>query len=270
PTKVSYYVGESLNLAGLVVVANYNDASTVTLTPGSYTVSGYNPTVSGPQTVTVTYQGQTSTFVVNVSLVAVSSVVIYFYPNKLVYHVGAELDLTGLVVVAYYNNGDEVSLNDTQYVVSGYNAQTVGKQTITITFNGQSDTFEVTVTSGPVGELDHLTITSEVTKKTYVVGEELDLAGLVVKAVYEDETAVTLSSADYTVSGYDKNTTGAQIITVTYGNKTATFTVSVNAAPAQSAIPGWVIPVIIVVVVLVGGGILAFFILKKGFKKDQQ
>ena len=64
PTKTEYVTGEELDTTGMVVTATYSDDSTAVIT--DYTVSGYDKTVVGTQTVTVTYQGKTATFTVNV------------------------------------------------------------------------------------------------------------------------------------------------------------------------------------------------------------
>ena len=77
-------------------------------------------------------------------------------------------------------------------------------------------------------KLTKIEITAEPTKIVYLVGEELDLTGLVVTAHYSDKTSGVVT--DYTWSGYDKNTEGNQTITVTYQQKTATFRVTVTYA----------------------------------------
>ena len=65
-------------------------------------------------------------------------------------------------------------------------------------------------------------------KTEYQEGEELDLNGMVVKAVYSDNREVEVDLKDVKVEGYDKNQVGTQTITVTYEGKTATFTVTVK------------------------------------------
>ena len=60
PTKLEYVHGEALDLTDMVVTANYEDADVV-LADG-YTVTGYDPTIDGTQTVTVTFEGATDTF----------------------------------------------------------------------------------------------------------------------------------------------------------------------------------------------------------------
>lgn len=67
-------------------------------------------------------------------------------------------------------------------------------------------------------------------KTEYKQGEELDLEGLIVTAVYTDGTSETRENVpvnDCRISGYDPDKPGEQTITVWYGEKSATFTVNV-------------------------------------------
>ena len=88
----------------------------------------------------------------------------------------------------------------------------------------------------PEPTLESIEITGP-TKTEYTQGEELDLSGLTVTAVYSDGSKAELTAADYTVSGYDPNALGEQTITVTSGEKTATFTVTVNAKAEPTDTP---------------------------------
>ena len=150
-------------------------------------------------------------------------------PTKTEYVQGEELDLSGLVVTAVYSDGSEVELQTGDYTVSGYDPNAIGEQTITVTYEGKTATFTVTVTEGeePEPVLEKIEITGP-TKTEYVQGEELDLSGLVVTAVYSDGSKAEVKAGDYTVSGYDPDTAGEQTVTVTYGGKTAAFTVTVE------------------------------------------
>ena len=66
PYKTSYYVGEELNLDGLTVEATYSDGSTSVVTVTSDMVSGFDSSVAGTQTLTVTYGDCTAIFDVEV------------------------------------------------------------------------------------------------------------------------------------------------------------------------------------------------------------
>lgn len=70
---------------------------------------------------------------------------------------------------------------------------------------------------------------TEPDKTEYVEGEELDLTGMTVTAVYSDGREVPVDLKDVKVDGYDKDRVGTQTITVTYEGKEAAFTVTVKA-----------------------------------------
>ena len=66
PTKVTYNVGDALDLTGLVVTATYSNNATADVTSG-VTVTGFDSATAGTKTITVTYEGQTVTFDVTVN-----------------------------------------------------------------------------------------------------------------------------------------------------------------------------------------------------------
>ena len=74
PTKIDYYEGEELNYEGLSIFVVYANGMERTTTAG-YTVSGYDNSVAGVQTITVNYHGKTATFNVNVSHIASEPVI---------------------------------------------------------------------------------------------------------------------------------------------------------------------------------------------------
>ena len=80
----------------------------------------------------------------------------------------------------------------------------------------------------PEVKLESITVKAP-TKTEYTAGEELDLAGMKVVAKYSDDTEKEVTEG-YEVSGYDKDKTGEQTVTVTYEGKTATFKVTVKEA----------------------------------------
>ncbi|MGN1062419.1 MAG: bacterial Ig-like domain-containing protein, partial [Candidatus Scatosoma sp.] len=67
PAKENYAVGEELDLSGLSVKAKYSDGGKKTLSESEYTVTGYDKNKAGEQKITVSYEGKTAEFTVNVS-----------------------------------------------------------------------------------------------------------------------------------------------------------------------------------------------------------
>jgi len=77
-----------------------------------------------------------------------------------------------------------------------------------------------------------IVITTQPIKTTYNIGETLSTTGMVVTATYSDSTTEAVTG--YTTSGFDSATEGQKTVTVTYESKTATFTVTVNAAAGDA------------------------------------
>lgn len=220
PTKTTYLEGQDLNTDGMVVTAVTSDNQRITV-PAGYSVRGFNKTKLGKQTITVTYQGLSTEFKVNVN--SVKSIELT-KPTKLEYKYGESLDTSGMSVKAIYDdNQSEVIKSD--YSVTGYDKTKSGTQTITVTYRNQTATFDVTVAEPVITKFE---ITTPPTTTEYYVGQDLKTDGMVVTVTFEDESTKTTTA--YTLSGYDKNTVGAQTVTVSYKGFSATFDVTVKEA----------------------------------------
>lgn len=66
-------------------------------------------------------------------------------PAKTAYTVGEQLNLTGLDVTLVYASGETEAVTVTEDMVSGFDSTATGTQTITVTYAGQTVTFDVTV-----------------------------------------------------------------------------------------------------------------------------
>ena len=222
PTKTNYYVGDTLNTAGLTLKAAYNNGTTQTITSG-FTCTPTALSTAGAQTVTVNYGGKTATFAVNVQDVALSGIAIASNPTKTSYYVGDTLDTTGLKLTATYNNGT------TQTITGGFTCTptaltSAGMQTVTVNYGGKTATFAVNVQDVT---LSGIAIASKPSKVNYFVGDTLDTTGLKLTATYNNGTTQTITSG-FTCTPTALSTAGTQTVTVNYGGKTATFTVNVE------------------------------------------
>lgn len=126
----------------LTVRATYSDASIQTVT--NYTLSGSLNV--GSNTITVTYSGKTTTFVVDVTQAekTLQSISAVFNQGSAVIYTDSSLnDLKPyLTVTARYS--DSTTQSVTNYTLSG--TLTEGTSTITASYGGKSATFNVTVT----------------------------------------------------------------------------------------------------------------------------
>ncbi|MDR1220480.1 MAG: bacterial Ig-like domain-containing protein [Treponema sp.] len=163
--------------------------------------------------------------------VVLQSIAITSLPTKTVYEPGEALDISGLVATGTYSDGttrtETVSLSN----IRGYDANTVGTQTLTVTINGKTATFTVTVNAGSTGGavLQSIAVTSPPAKTVYAIGEAFDISGLVATGTYSDGTTRTETVSLSNISGYNAYLMGWQTLTVTINGKTATFWVTVSA-----------------------------------------
>jgi hypothetical protein len=94
------------------------------------------------------------------------------------------------------------------------------------------------LSSASAAELVSIAVTTPATKVTYTVGETLDIAGLVITGTYDDATEVVETVVLADVTGFDSSAPADdQVLTVTVGAVTTTYTVDiVAAAPTPSAV----------------------------------
>lgn len=173
---------------------------------------------------------------------ALVSIAVTTNPTKTSYAVGNALDLTGLVITATYADGSTAVVTDycTFSVPNGGTLTQQGNRTIDVSYlyNGITKTtaFYITVAAAVAS----LSVTTNPTKATYVVGEDLDLTGIVVTATYTDTTTadVTSGCAFDPDDGDELSVAGDQSITVSYTEnditKTTTFTVAVESPTLES------------------------------------
>lgn len=76
-------------------------------------------------------------------------------------------------------------------------------------------------------EITEIKVTALPSKTEYFAGESLDTSGMEVTAYYNDGSEETVKG--YIVSGYNKNSAGEQVITVTLGKQTAQFKILVKS-----------------------------------------
>ena len=199
----------------------------------SYNAVAFNKDTLGEYDIVVTVNDgafELSTTYTAVVHNEVDSIVIKNKPDKLTYKYGEALDLTGLAVNKVRENGDEEAIEVTAEMVTGYNPNTLGEQTLTVTFETFTDTFKVTVED----YIASIALKSAPTKVTYDKGGELSLEGAVVTVTMASGATQDVEITAAMISGFDKDKVGEQTITVTYEGKTVTFKVTVNDVQPES------------------------------------
>ena len=168
---------------------------------------------------------------VNVTQPVVDSVMINTMPTKTRYTVGESIDTAGLTLVVNYGNGTQ------QVISSGFNVfptifTSAGTIAVELTYGGKSCSLPITVMTEE-DSIQGIGMVVMPSKTTYKQGEQFDPTGLVFRAYMADGTYKDIDSG-YTYAPRVLNTSGSQEITLTYKNKTCTFTVTVQEAQANT------------------------------------
>ncbi len=114
-----------------------------------------------------------------------------------------------------------------------YRDSTPGTYTLTISAEGKtwtSATQDIIVVGNPI-TLSGIAVTTPAIKLNYAVGDTLDIAGLVVTGTYSDMSINVENITASDISGFDSSAPVAgQILTITVGAQTITYTIDINAA----------------------------------------
>lgn len=190
PNKTEFVRDTAFDFTGAKAKIIYSDGSydIVDITPDNTT--GADISKSGTYTVVYEYKGLSVSFTVKVSPVKIVALRVESMPDTTEYLEGEELDTTGLVVVAEYNNG-------TVTPVSGYTvnySNEAGEQTVTVKYQVYTCTFKVTFNAISAQTLE---IASKPLKTVYFEGESFDPTGLELTASYTDGRTETVSEYTY-------------------------------------------------------------------------
>ncbi|MBR4215168.1 MAG: bacterial Ig-like domain-containing protein, partial [Bacteroidales bacterium] len=224
--KTAYVLGEELNTDNgelAVTIGNRNPQ------PHDFqgaTVTGYDKTKEGKQTLTVEFLGATTTYDIEIApLTPIDT--IFTAPTKLSYIEGEDLDLTGGYFTIKFNNleTEKITLTNENATISGFDNAKIGEQTISVDYFPNTFTFTVNVEAKTAIAIE---ITQLPTKLEYLEGEEFVPDGGELIVTYNNKTSETLELAKATITGFDSNTIGEQTVTVDYLGQKAEFKAKVK------------------------------------------
>ena len=143
PTKRDYQVGDTLDPAGLSIRVYTNNGQR-DVTEG-FICSPMAFDRAGTQTVTVSYEGLTCTFTLEIQEEEKPvSLVVATLPTKREYQVGDTLDTSGMVLQLITNRNNSQTLT-ADYICTPTVLETAGRQEISVFYKNLSTSFSVTV-----------------------------------------------------------------------------------------------------------------------------
>ncbi|MBQ5821330.1 MAG: bacterial Ig-like domain-containing protein, partial [Clostridia bacterium] len=221
PPELTYIEGLEFDDLGMILTLHYSDGSTAQISSG-WSISGYDPLMTGEQVLTVSYEGKSASLIVQVLPKTLASISVK-QPPKTAYFENQSFSTEGMALTLHYNNGTEETITS-GWTLSGFDSSKIGQQTVTVSYGGKQTTLSVSV-AGIVLQA----ITVEVAPNLqYLEGSSFCDDGMVLRLHYNDGTS-RLVSEGWTVSGYDGSIVGRQSVTVTYDGASVLLTVTVIA-----------------------------------------
>ena len=233
PTKKQYIQNyENLDLTGGILTITYNDETTdtISLTNENIHVSGFDNTKIGTNIITVEYEGKTTTFKVQILSKQITGIEVSKLPTKTKYIQNYEnMDLTGGILSIVYNDKttDSIDMTNENVKVSNFDNKVLGKNTLTVEYNGIKTNFDVEIISKSVTKIE---LTTRPIKTKYIQNTEtIDLTGGVLTVTYDDKTTDTISlkNENVKVTGFNNNSVGNNILTIEYEGAKTSFTIEI-------------------------------------------
>jgi hypothetical protein len=246
PYKTVYEEGESADWTGLELRESYyGNPARIETNYSKYTITGFDSASPGEKIIFVSARGLSASFSVFVnssvsSDSSLTSLFIYTMPYKTVYEEGESADWTGMEVRETYSDGNfRIETDPSKYTIAGFDSASAGVRTITVSRDGISVSFAITVNSSAStgSPPSFLSIYSPPNKQVYELGESADWRGLAISEIYPDGSLrVETDYNKYTITGFDSVSAGEKTITVSRDGVSVTFPAYVNS-PLNSQNP---------------------------------
>lgn len=166
---------------------------------------------------------------------SVSSIEVKTAPTKTTYEAGECFDPTGLVVTKTFSDNSTQDLAYTNETASQFSFTpntstplTTSNIAVTIVLGGKSTSQNITVNEPKV--LSSISISGQTT--SFVEGDTFSFGGSVT-AHYTDLTSADVTS-ETTFSGYSMTSVGSQTVTVSYGGKSTSYSITISQGTLSS------------------------------------
>ena len=211
PDKLEYIRSQTFVSSGMIVKELFDDGSTDNI-DADLIFSGFDSETLGTQTITVTCGVFSVEFTVRINEKEMTGIRIDKTPTSTTYVEGLDMNTAGLTVTATYNNGSTEKV--TEYTLSGYDRDRLGKQTITVSYNGFTASYSITVKAKSVTSISLLSLPF---KSEYYCGETFDPEGITARVKYDNGTSEVVEEG-FTIRNFNSSSPAeSQKVRVYYG-----------------------------------------------------
>lgn len=151
PTKVRYYVGDSVNFDGIEIEGVYSTGKKTSINVDDCEIQGATTISKGDRLVTINYQGFSASFYIYVeeksTVKTLKTVDVDVLPNKVNYLPGETFDPTGMLINARYSDGSIVDVSSSAEITfeDDKTLDKPGVITVKATYERKFDTFQIYV-----------------------------------------------------------------------------------------------------------------------------
>lgn len=177
-------------------------------------VKGFDTSKAGEKLISITYEGNTITFKINVAK-TITNVVMGDYKNS--YFVN-DKEFSGKLIVKYDDNS-ELIVDITSSMITNFDTSSKGNKEVTINYEGFSTTLNIEVLENT---LESISVKDDVVTK---YDFNAPLPKINVLATYKNGD---VKEVETKVSGFDPTKVGKQTITLTYEDKSTTLEIEIN------------------------------------------
>ena len=224
PEKLQYLFNEEdLDLTGGKINIYYDNGTVSVADMSRCDISGFDNTVFGEQTITLTYLGFQTSFTINVYKIA--SISLSKLPSKTTFVLGQKTDFSTGTLLVNYTNGDkrEIPLENS---FCSFDTSLTGTVPVSVEYGGLRCEFNIMVDERIIDYFELI----QPKKLIYYVGEGLDLTDGCLRIVFKSSDNYTeyVNLDESMISGFDTTTAGIKTLTVKYGEIEDTFVISVK------------------------------------------
>ena len=229
PDKLVYIQNESLDATGGKLLVHYNNGKSEEMDLSKAQCEADTSLVSDNCLVTVTYGGQTTSFVIRVERGDVSSIEMAQMPTKTEYFAGETLDVSGGKILVTYQGGSQEEIDLTGSMCN-VDMDTAGQKQVTVTYGNQATSFTIQVKENKVTSIE---MVKNPTKTTYQLGETFTAQGGMIQVTRQNGMVSQVDLTDVMCAVPDMTTPGVKQVVVTYEGRQTAFDLTVEEKKAQ-------------------------------------
>ena len=161
-------------------------------TNSTATTASYQPSA------TFTSNANTTLYAVWEKEIVLSSIAVNSNPSKTIYYIGDSFNANGLIIKLTYNDGTTENIS-TGFTTSGFDSESAGTKTITVSYGGKTTAFDVTVKM-PTIVLSPQSLTMNIGETNTITATTVP-SGYSVTWTSSNTSVVTVSNGTITAKG---------------------------------------------------------------------